>query len=339
MTWTSHATWPSPSRWNEPRARQPVMRRAHPVDVIREAERPVIAAAEAVGDPDAVMRRAAAGVAHHAAALLRERTGGVYGRSVLLLVGPGDNGGDALYAGALLRGRGCRVDAALVDPGRVHGRGLAALRRAGGRIRDAASVGRLSPAADLAVDGGGGLGGSGPLRAPAAGRGAGPRRRGRGAGAPGRRPGRGRGGGTGRQRAATGSRGGGGGLPDRGRGAVARGGPAQRSGRRHGHGPRSARVGHGHGDLRCAASGPSAGLPGVWPGGGRGRGEGRAARWAAVRAGPSGVGGGSGLAGPGPRGRQVHAGGGGPPCGRGSVAGPARMATTPCVYLSSSGPS
>lgn len=145
------------------------MRRAHPVDVIREAERPVIAAAEAVGDPDAVMRRAAAGVAHHAAALLRERTGGVYGRSVLLLVGPGDNGGDALYAGALLRGRGCRVDAALVDPGRVHGRGLAALRRAGGRIRDAASVGRLSPAADLAVDGVVGLGGSGPLRAPAAG--------------------------------------------------------------------------------------------------------------------------------------------------------------------------
>ena len=58
------------------------MRRAHPVEVIRAAEAPLLAAGEASGDPDVVMRRAAAGVAHHTAALLGERTGGVYGRTV-----------------------------------------------------------------------------------------------------------------------------------------------------------------------------------------------------------------------------------------------------------------
>ena len=144
------------------------MRHAHPVEVVRAAERPLIEAARAVGDPDAVMRRAAAGLAHHTAALVRERAGGLYGRSVLLVVGPGDNGGDALYAGAALRGRGCRVDAVLLDSSRAHARGLAALRRAGGRTVTArAAVAGARP--DVAVDGVVGLGGSGALREPAAG--------------------------------------------------------------------------------------------------------------------------------------------------------------------------
>src|SRR5699024_2223407 len=109
-TWTSRGTWPSPSRSNKGRGARrgtTTMRHAHPVEVVRAAERPLIEAARAAGDPDAVMRRAAAGVAHHTAALVRERAGGLYGRSVLLVVGPGDNGGDALYAGAALGGRGC----------------------------------------------------------------------------------------------------------------------------------------------------------------------------------------------------------------------------------------
>lgn len=46
-----------------------------------------------------LMQRAAAGLARRAALLLAER-GGVYGGRVLLLVGSGDNGGDALYAGS-----------------------------------------------------------------------------------------------------------------------------------------------------------------------------------------------------------------------------------------------
>ncbi|MEK8109348.1 hypothetical protein NKG94_41205 [Micromonospora sp. M12] len=45
------------------------------------------------------MQRASAGLARRAALLLAER-GGVYGGRVLLLVGSGDNGGDALYAGS-----------------------------------------------------------------------------------------------------------------------------------------------------------------------------------------------------------------------------------------------
>ncbi|KAA0916942.1 bifunctional ADP-dependent NAD(P)H-hydrate dehydratase/NAD(P)H-hydrate epimerase [Dietzia sp. ANT_WB102] len=145
------------------------MRCAYPVEVIREAERPLLSATEASGDPDAVMRRAAAGVAYHTAVFLREITGGVYGRSVLLVVGSGDNGGDALYTGAALRRRGCRVEAVLTDPGRAHPRALAALRQAGGRIVPAGEVcasGRRVP--DVAVDGVVGLAGTGPLREPAA---------------------------------------------------------------------------------------------------------------------------------------------------------------------------
>lgn len=146
------------------------MRRAHPVEAVRRAERPLIAAAEASGDPDAVMRRAAAGVAHHTAVLLREVSGGVYGRSVLLVVGSGDNGGDALYAGAMLRTRGCRVEAVLADPERAHPRGLAALRRAGGRVVPVGAVGLVGRGApDVVVDGVVGLAGTGPLREPSAG--------------------------------------------------------------------------------------------------------------------------------------------------------------------------
>ena len=78
-----------------------------------------------------LMQRAAAGLARRCAGLLADRFGGVYARRVLLLVGSGDNGGDALYAGALLARRGVAVRALLLDPDRAHAGGLAALR--GGR--------------------------------------------------------------------------------------------------------------------------------------------------------------------------------------------------------------
>ncbi|MEU6270671.1 NAD(P)H-hydrate epimerase, partial [Saccharopolyspora shandongensis] len=54
----------------------------------------------------AVMRRAAYAVSVHTARVLTEFTGGVAGRHVTLLVGAGNNGGDALWAGAFLRRRG-----------------------------------------------------------------------------------------------------------------------------------------------------------------------------------------------------------------------------------------
>ncbi|MRH88726.1 NAD(P)H-hydrate dehydratase [Nocardia sp. SYP-A9097] len=80
------------------------------------------------------MRRAAFGLAEVVIRELRERTGGVAGRSVTLLVGSGDNGGDALWAGAFLRRRGVAVNAVLLSPERAHSAGLAALRKAGGRV-------------------------------------------------------------------------------------------------------------------------------------------------------------------------------------------------------------
>lgn len=61
------------------------------------------------------------------------------GDVVVVLAGPGDNGGDALFAAAQLRDRGVRVDVALVDPSRVHPAGLAAATAAGAELVDAPS--------------------------------------------------------------------------------------------------------------------------------------------------------------------------------------------------------
>ncbi|WP_227985420.1 NAD(P)H-hydrate dehydratase [Nocardia spumae] len=116
------------------------------------------------------MRRAAYGLANVVAGELRERTGGVAGRAVTLLVGSGDNGGDALWAGAMLRRRAVAVTAVLLSPDRAHRRGLAALRRAGGRIHDAAtgSAADLLGTPDLIIDGIVGISGRGSLRPRAA---------------------------------------------------------------------------------------------------------------------------------------------------------------------------
>lgn len=124
------------------------------------------AAEEATGDlltGGVLMARAAAGVARVAASELTVRCGGVYGRRAGLVIGAGNNGGDALYAGALLRRRGVAVDAVLLAPEAAHAGGLAAFRRAGGRV-----VERLSPDTDLVIDAVVGLGGRGPLRPAAA---------------------------------------------------------------------------------------------------------------------------------------------------------------------------
>lgn len=115
------------------------------------------------------MRRAAYGLAMEAARLLRERAGGVTGRRVTLLVGAGNNGGDALWAGFELRRRGVRVDAVLLAPDRAHPAGLAALRRAGGRVHETGDEATAAVrSADLVVDGVVGISGKGPLRQPAA---------------------------------------------------------------------------------------------------------------------------------------------------------------------------
>lgn len=107
--------------------------------------------------PDgALMQRAAAGLAYAVLDLL----GSAYGRRVRLLVGSGDNGGDALYAGALLARRGCGVEAVLLSE-RVHEAGLAAYRSAGGRVVDATAA---PTGLDLVIDGIVGIGGRPGLR-------------------------------------------------------------------------------------------------------------------------------------------------------------------------------
>jgi hydroxyethylthiazole kinase-like uncharacterized protein yjeF len=113
--------------------------------------------------PDgALMRKAAFGTAVVAASMLRDLTGGTAGRRVTLLVGAGNNGGDALWAGVFLRRRAVAVTAVLLSPDRAHPEGLAAFREAGGRVSE--DLG--DP--DLVIDGIVGLSARGPLRPAAA---------------------------------------------------------------------------------------------------------------------------------------------------------------------------
>jgi hydroxyethylthiazole kinase-like uncharacterized protein yjeF len=157
------------------------MRDAYQVAKVRAAEARLMALV-----PDgALMQRAAAGLASVAATLLRQEPGRVYGARVVLLVGTGDNGGDALYAGERLARRGAAVTAIQAGP-RMHQGGAAALRAAGGRfvavvpprgpddtrpdVRARYDAGRDARHAighaDLIIDGLLGIGGKGGLREP-----------------------------------------------------------------------------------------------------------------------------------------------------------------------------
>ncbi|MDO5669762.1 MAG: NAD(P)H-hydrate epimerase [Corynebacterium sp.] len=126
---------------------------AYPVSVIRACEQVLLDAQSA---DDQLMRQAAHAVALAARTLLKE----MRDPQVLLLVGAGGNGGDALYAGAELAADH-HVDAVLLGrEGRVHERALAAFDQAGGTIHDKLP----DPASwDLIIDGILGIGGSGGL--------------------------------------------------------------------------------------------------------------------------------------------------------------------------------
>jgi hydroxyethylthiazole kinase-like uncharacterized protein yjeF len=112
----------------------------------------------------ALMQRAATGLATILARMLHAENGAVYGSHVVLLVGVGDNGGDALYAGAQLARRGVAVRAVPADPARAHAGGLAALREAGGRVVALADAPGVLREAEVIVDGLLGIGGKGGLR-------------------------------------------------------------------------------------------------------------------------------------------------------------------------------
>ncbi|QGS34837.1 bifunctional ADP-dependent NAD(P)H-hydrate dehydratase/NAD(P)H-hydrate epimerase [Corynebacterium xerosis] len=158
------------------------------VDQIRRAEQPLLRAQD---EPDELMRHAAKAVADAAKVMLaapRPYFLGRHATRVLLLVGSGGNGGDALYAGSLLAAEGVGVDAVLLGSA-PHERALATFRRRGGALladglpdfppglRGGGAPEPLDPARPesarpwgycLVIDGIAGLGGSGPLREKAA---------------------------------------------------------------------------------------------------------------------------------------------------------------------------
>ena len=123
------------------------MRRAHTVEQVRAAESELMARL-----PEGTLMQRAA---HGLAGAIADWLGSTYGRRVVLLVGSGDNGGDALYAGALLARRGAGVEAWLLGRS-AHEDGLAALAAAGGRVGEPR---RLRERPDVVVDGVVGIGG------------------------------------------------------------------------------------------------------------------------------------------------------------------------------------
>ncbi len=132
------------------------MRSAYSAAQIRDAERPLMEA----GVP--LMARAAAGLAEVLRTLME---GSARGRRIVVLVGTGDNGGDALYAAATLAGDG--ADVVLVPAGaRMHEQGLAAARAAGAVEATPDAAARLVEDAAILVDGilGTGTGGDPALR-------------------------------------------------------------------------------------------------------------------------------------------------------------------------------
>ncbi|MDK8764185.1 NAD(P)H-hydrate epimerase [Corynebacterium sp. MSK218] len=100
------------------------MRPCYTVATVRAAEERLLAQQS---EPDQLMRLAAAAVAETADTMLAARPG-----AVLILAGPGGNGGDGLYAGALLAERG--VDVHALVPQEHHDAALDAFLAAGGTV-------------------------------------------------------------------------------------------------------------------------------------------------------------------------------------------------------------
>jgi hydroxyethylthiazole kinase-like uncharacterized protein yjeF len=139
---------------------------------IRAAENRLIDASLDSGVGAVLMRRAAYGLANTVIRELRSRGQRPYGSSVAVLAGKGNNGGDGLFAAALLAGRGMRTTAVLTA-GEAHEAALAAFRGAGGRAvtLTADNVPELAAAAagaDVVIDAVLGTGARGALRGPAA---------------------------------------------------------------------------------------------------------------------------------------------------------------------------
>ncbi|MDE1656315.1 NAD(P)H-hydrate dehydratase [Actinotignum sanguinis] len=140
------------------------MLRTYDAATVRAAEEPLLAA----GEP--LMARAARALANAIIWELRRRSIRVSGTRIAIFAGAGNNGGDALYAGAYLARRGAAV-VAVAPLAAYHREGAAALERAGGSlIREASAAQAVGVARRSAVwvDGLLGIGARGAAREPLA---------------------------------------------------------------------------------------------------------------------------------------------------------------------------
>lgn len=114
----------------------------------------------------ALMARASRGLAQCVVQVVRQRCGQVAGARVVVLVGQGNNGGDALFAAALLARLPMSVTVVLVGE-RCHGDGLDAVRASQAVVvtpSDGAEVVALCAGVDVVVDGIVGIGARGAVR-------------------------------------------------------------------------------------------------------------------------------------------------------------------------------
>ncbi len=152
-------------KFRETVAGPPFLETFFTVEAIRAAEARVL---ESTADGE-LMARAAFGLATHTVRLLHQRGVRLPGARVVVLAGTGNNGGDALFAGALLAARGARVRA-LRLAGPAHADGEQALRRAHGQVVElhgqafSGDHAQLLSGADVVLDGVVGLGGRPGLR-------------------------------------------------------------------------------------------------------------------------------------------------------------------------------
>lgn len=139
----------------------PLLTYAHTVAAIRAAEQPLL---EAQSEPGQLMKSAARNVAIAAQTMVNANPLNVNAERILILAGSGGNGGDGLYAGALLAKVGYPVDALLLGKDSLaHAPALKAFREAGGHVLyalDRAAAERYCLVIDAIL----GIGGKGGLR-------------------------------------------------------------------------------------------------------------------------------------------------------------------------------
>ena len=112
---------------NDEERREVLLHSAFTASDVRAMERPLL------DDGVPLMRMAANATAHTAARMLDDEGVDIEDAVVTLLAGAGDNGGDGLFAAAMLAEEGAQVNAVAVGRS-LHDEGFAAFVRAGGKV-------------------------------------------------------------------------------------------------------------------------------------------------------------------------------------------------------------